>query len=229
VKVFVCVLVLTALAYKLNNHCAAADAIPYVSNLENRWQGGQAPGDIGDIHSVTAYGPTTVAFSTGNQETILRAVTFEFLVAPETIGSWDSVNVALRSSDNTISGQLGGPQLNRMKTQWPKNLFPTIYTQFVDFQPAEATYLPALTEFEIVVSRRPGSPLDGGLLFTKSEAYESMDGWKMGPTTSANPFAAGEFLKFAVHATVVPEPTTFALVCLALVLTYVTRVRTLRN
>ena len=214
-KPFVGVLIVSVLAYKPVFECVAADGARYLSNLENRWPG-QAPGEIGDIHSVTAYGRTTVAFTTGNQETTLRAVSFEFLIEPSSIGSWDSVDVHLRSSGTpTITAQLGAPQLSQMMTQWPKESFPNIYKRFVEFQPAGATYLPPLSDFEVVVSRRPGSPLDSGLLFTRSEAYKSLDGWKMGPTTSANPFAVGEFLKFAVYATAVPEPSAFALVGLA--------------
>jgi hypothetical protein len=179
-----------------------ANATFYVSNLQNAFGGG----GIGDIHGLfqggTPYGNDIAHFQTGSGTYSLNFITLEF-----TSGS-QYVNAQLVQNGNVLA-TLGNPQTNPQQTQWPG------YTTFINFYPTAATYLNPLTQYDVVLSNPAGSGGDAGLLFSVSSAYSSPAGWTLSPTSSGNPYAAGEYLKFAVDATAVPEPNPLTLFVIA--------------
>jgi hypothetical protein len=200
--------------------CAVAQPLEYLSNLQNRFpqQG------IGDIHSVFAYGPTTASFTTGSNAVQLGAIRLEFIdakptkQAPDPISNenWGALDLRLQSASGGTadSVRLSKIAVNTSYTQWPQTPTAAVFTLTIDFGPSDATYLPPLTPFLVTISVPTGKD-DEGMLYTMSPAYDSQNGWKMGPTTSKNPFAAGEWVKMGILATAVPEPPVCAIATLA--------------
>jgi hypothetical protein len=182
--------------------------IAYVSNLDDRWPADQG---IGDIHGIFG-DPIVARFTTGNTGVQLDAVTLEFLTDKSLTG-WEKVDVNLHSSGVGGTGRtLINPSINPKPTQWPQNpRNNNLFTVYVDFHPPTATYLPPLTPFEVVIDAPIGAQ-QNGLLYTASSGFQATDGWTMGPTSGTHdPSAAGEFLKLAVYATAVPEPSALTI------------------
>ena len=190
---------------------ASAQPLPYVSNFGNQWPGG----GIGDIHGFTAE-PIIARFRTGNTPTELNAVSLEFLAFQNASG-WEAVDVQVRAV--TAGAQwirLANPSINPLPTQWPTQPGAEFYTVYVDFRPADITYMPAQTSFEVAITAPTTTPTP--LLYSAADSYSSIDGWRMGPTTINNPFASGQFLKMAVYGAAVPEPQIAALLLVPVLL-----------
>ena len=70
--------------------------------------------------------------------------------------------------------------------------------------------LGAFTHYLVEVSDPQESQSAAGLLFSVSSADTTSTGWLMGPTLGGSPIGEGngEFLKLAVDATAVPEPSS---------------------
>jgi hypothetical protein len=205
-------LILPVVLYLAASH-QPAQATVYVSNLGDLW----TQGGIGDIHGLfaggTPYGSDTARFTTGAGSYSLNAITLEFefdsgYPAGAAAPQWVSIQLFQGSS---LLGSFGNPRVDPTPTQWPQSSNPSAYTQFIDFSPLELITLNPLTEYSIVASMPANSPVVAALLFTRSSAYDSVEGWAMGTTTTGNPYAVGERLVMAVEASLVPEPNTAAL------------------
>jgi len=85
------------------------------------------------------------------------------------------------------------------------------YTEFFDYSPEGNIELDSLSQYYVTISMPADSPVNAALMFTRSSAYTSEDGWTMGPTVSGDPYAAGEYLKLGVDATRVPDAANTAL------------------
>jgi hypothetical protein len=192
-----------------------ACATVYVSNLDNQFSGG-----IGDIHGLfpggIPYGNDIAHFKTGAGLYTLNFVTLEFY------SGWQYINAQL-VQNGIVLGQLGNPQVNPKQTQWPGR------TTFINFYPNTTLQLNASTSYDVLLSNPVGSGGDAALLFSVSSAYSSPAGWSMTPTSSDNPFAVGQFLKLAIEATLVPEPTPTLLLGGSAVLAFLARRRCSRR
>jgi len=194
-------------------------AVDYISNLGNLWNGGDTT-TIGDIHALFPgghpYGNDTNFFSTGAGNFTLNAITLEFYATPGSSiappGNWLYLNVQIfqHFTDGfLLAGVFGQIRDNPSPTQWPQN-GSNPYTQLVDFIPSgtagRGLALQPFIEYSIVLKVTSGTRGGSSLLFTTSANYVTPTDWTMGPTTTGNPNANGEYLKFAVDATPVPEP-----------------------
>lgn len=186
--------------------CWKAAAIQEVSNLGNQWPSGS----IGDIHGVfqggNPYGNDEVGFTTGASAYALNSVTLELFDANSPGGNSpaQALNVQLFLGSSLL-GQLANPVASPTPTQWPQASHPSGYTTFFNFAPATQITLNPNSQYTVVISMPAGSGVDAALMFTQSSAYTSHDGWLMGPTSTGNPFTVGEYLKFGVNATAVPD------------------------
>jgi hypothetical protein len=190
-----------------------AEAEIYLSNLANLW----TQGGIGDIHDLTAgsqpYGDYVASFTTGAGSYSLNAVTFEFYFngTRRSLGpSWIGIGLYQGSA---YLGSYGNPAVDPTPTQWPQSSNPNSYTQFIDFTPLQqqTITLNPFTQYTIDLSMPGNTTAVASLLFSRSSAYASVDGWVMGATTSGNPAAFGERIMMALDATPVPEPNTATL------------------
>ncbi len=194
-------------AASLFSNLNRAGADSYISNLGDRWMG-QTPQEIGDIHALST-GEFDARFSTGAGAFSMNSVTLEFIGLPGA-DALANVNVVLfqeLGSQKTQIGAFATPTVNPTPTQWPHG------TTYLDFHPVAATSLQPFSEYSVAIyetSLKP--PLDVGLLFTLSSKFTTPTDWRIGPTTTHDPFAGGEFLKFAADATLVPEPRLSGLI-----------------
>jgi hypothetical protein len=108
-----------------------------------------------------------------------------------------------------LLGRLGTPEVNPKPTQWPSSVDPVVYTAYVDFRPAGSLVLQPSSQYSVMVNDSD-SWHNAALLFTRLPGYTSAFDWRMDATSSSNPFADGEFLKLAVNASLVPEPSAWA-------------------
>lgn len=198
----------------------------YLSNLGNRWIDPSNPDvmSIGDIHTLFgAVGPFAVQFFTGSQsaqtnsarltaavsEAIgtnsvsviafeLNSVTYEFIGGRSQ--PWSDVSVGLYQKvgeQSILTSALGNPTVNPKPTQWPGS------TTYVDYHPPTELLLMPNSEYSVALSVPYSYPPNFGLLFTLSSNYISSADWRMGTTTTHDYWAAGEFLKIAIAATVI--------------------------
>jgi hypothetical protein len=184
----------------------------YVSNLDNVFSGG----GIGDIHGLfqggAYYGTDTAHFDTGTGNYTLNFITLEFYSGSQYV-------TAQLLQNGNILATLGNPQVNAKQTQWPA------YTKFINFYPTTPVQLSPLASYDILLSNPAGSGGDAALLFSLSSAFASSAGWTMSPTTSGNPSAFGQYLKLAVDATPVPEPSATILLIGATAISFIIRGR----
>jgi len=190
----------------------------YISNLGNLWTNG----GIGDIHDLGLNsGAQFIArFSTGAGSYQLSAVTLEFLTlsAPSwPTQSWNNISLRLYQQPGDFLGQLWNPVVSPTPTQWPQSVNPNAYTSYIDFRTIEPISLKPFTEYLVVANASSQPGVWASLLFTQSDNSTTPTDWQMGPTSTVpeNPYAAGEFLKFAVDATLVPEPYPSSMAVLA--------------
>jgi hypothetical protein len=189
----------------------------FLSNLGNHF-----PLDgIGDIHNLFPGSYSfTACFTTGDAAFTLNAVTLELyddrtLFAPN---SWTNLSLRLYEalgSQKILLGELGSPTINPTPTQWPiGSTGPNgPYTTYVDFHPVQGVELGPFMQCLVQISDPPASPSSAGLLFSFSSQYTTPTDWGMNPTVSGSPTGEGngEFLKLAVDATEVPEPSSVGL------------------
>lgn len=210
---------------------AKVGATTYVSNLGNLWP---ISGTIGDLHAVKAGNAIVGRFTTGATAGALNFVSVELLLSTRTGAGypgpqpWDNIMVQLYQQTGTqynLLRTLVNPTINPTPTQWPtpKNIF---YTAYVDFKPNWGISLNPFSDYLISVGVPPGG---AGMasLFTPSFDYVTPTDWQMGVTSTATfdgrrtisnlstTPAYNQAMKFAVDATVVPEPSSLVLVGLA--------------
>src|SRR5436190_4845603 len=208
----------------------SASAEDYLSNLGTRFVDPANPNagasEIGDCHWLfSLYQPFAVQFFTGSGSdeskfikmhtgippvgvtnlTLthfkLDSATFEFLWGHAQ--AWSNVNVQLYhqvGKENVLIGELGNPVVNSAKTQWPESVNPAFCTTYVDYHPLSEILLEPSAAYWLsltVASDHPGL----SLLFGLSPKFVTSTDWRMGVTTTHDPWAAGEYLKFAVGAT----------------------------
>jgi len=210
-------------------------AATYLSNLGNLFQHGNS---IGDIHTVFASNTFVGRFSVGAGYFNLNSISLEFisfrsgtLYGPQ---SWNNVTVQLYAKNGNqydLLRTLVNPRINPVPTQWPSSGLPPgtsgAYTDYIDFKPNFGITLNPFSEYLISVGAAPGGPIAAaGLLFSKSFSYHTPSDWLMGLTSSGTfdgrrtignlsttpPY--NEALKFAVTATLVPEPSATGIVLL---------------
>jgi hypothetical protein len=206
-------------------------AAEYLSNLDNPWIDPGNPTchcSIGDIHGlISGYDPYQVQFFTGARsvetdvpglhtvETVaigtnlvsvtgfeLNSVTFEFIYGHDQ--PWSNANVKIYqgiADQRQLLGQLGNPAVNPKPTQWPESVNPRFCTTHVDYFPLTEIILQPSSEYSLVLTEA-GSP-SLGLLFSLSSDFVTTTDWRMGVTTTHNPWAAGEFLKVGIDATAI--------------------------
>jgi len=127
----------------------------------------------------------------------LDSVTFEFLGGMAEPWSNITIQVCQQVGTNGILlGELGNASLNPTQTQWPGE------TSFIDFHPLTNIVLESSSEYFVSVSVPYNSSIFA-MLFTQSGTYVTLTDWRMGETTTHNPWAVWEYLKFAVSATLV--------------------------
>ena len=192
--------------------CLRVGAVQTVSNLADTW----TSGGIGDIHALfpggNPYGSDTAHFTTGAGVYSLNSITLEFEFDsgyPAGLASPQAVNVQLFLG-STLLGTLANPVADSAPTQWPQFSNGNAYTKYIDFTPSAQIRLNPNSQYSLVISMPANSSVDAALLFARSSAYTSVDNWVMGPTSSGNPFAGGEYLKLAVNATTVPDAANTA-------------------
>lgn len=207
--------VLAALLCWLSFH-HSVEAATQLSNLDNR----HPEGSLGDIQYLqpefVGYDRYTIPFTTGGGLFNVNSITLEFLFdtqVPTSIMAtqWIRLRLFEDQSPQRPLGSFGNPVPNAKPTQWP-NWSPTIHTEYVDFSPLEDIRLKPSTEYSLLLTMPTNSPGNALLLFSMSSNYVAPSGWQMSATTSHNPYAAGEYLKFAIDATLVPEPNAATLV-----------------
>src|SRR3974390_1156754 len=201
--------------------CPLSRSDEYLSNLGDLWPD---PTGIGDIHVLFYfYAPFVVHFLTGSalndpryakvrianpvlpttnhitiQQFQLDSVTFEFqggIVQP-----WSNITMQVCQqvgSNGVPLGNLGNPSLNPTRTQWPG------FSSFIDFHPLTNIVLESSSEYFVSLSVPYNYPADFAMLFTWSTDYVTLTDWRMGETTTHDPWAAGEYLMFAVNATAI--------------------------
>ena len=200
-------------------------ATVYVSNLGDVWQGG----GIGDIESLSPGGTYAGSVSTGAGAFHLNFVSLEFFDSTPQV--WNNVVVQLYQQVGfqvNLVGNLGNPLADPTATQWPQSSASSnggSYTTYVDFSPiapitlASSSTSPA-ANYYVTVSGPPNGPSGGvaALMFTlPGSTYTTPTDWLMGQsftgtfdgtTVSGVPFGGGSSypLKFAVDATLIPEP-----------------------
>lgn len=219
----------------------------YLSNLGNPWIDPGNPTcncSIGDFQTLLENWPFAVQFFTGatsggtNPAAIntveqgavttnsipvgfqLNSVTFEFDV--HSSQPWSNLNVQVYQQVGGQGIPLGGlrdPMVNPKPTQWPGT---TIY---VDYLPLTNIMLQPLSEYSLALSVPSTSSGAFGLLFTIFSNFVTTTDWRMGATTTQDPWAVGEFLKVAIDATAIPG-TNSATVGLSNVRLVATRVGT---
>src|SRR6266403_3518356 len=113
-----------------------AEATLYVGNLDNLW----TQSGIGDIHNLfpggTPYGNDTARFSTGAGSFSVHAITLEFF-DPGSLSGQSApqlVSIQLFQGGSLLSS-FGTPIVDSRPTQWPQSVYPSTYTQFIDFSP----------------------------------------------------------------------------------------------
>ena len=207
--------------------CPSA-AIDYVSNLGTRWVDPANPdvNDIGDIHAlVGGYAPFVAHFLTGTVSGevgpaavglvsvapstnwpvtgfVLNQVTFEFIGGRDQ--SWSNVTVELYQelgTNRVLLATLCSPSVNPALTQWPEHGDPNFCTTYVDYFALTNIVLQPASEYSFNIL----PVFSFGMLFAISPAFASLTDWRMGQTLTGDPWAAGEFLKFAVDASAIPS------------------------
>jgi hypothetical protein len=213
-------LLILSLALCLLATSQKAGATLYLSNLDNLWPSGS----IGDIHGLspggTPYGNDTATFTTGAGNFTVNAITLQFFFFsgyPAGNAAPQSISIQLFQGDSLL-GSFGNPVANPKPTQWPQGSNPNAYTQFIDFSPLQPITFSPSTEYSVVASMPASSSVSASLLFTKSSTYTSPADWIMGPTTTGNPYANGEYLMMAVNASPVPEPHATALLLIGAII-----------
>lgn len=181
-----------------------ANAIPIVSNLGDPW----TSGGIGDIHALfpggTPYGTDTAYFGTFAGSYYLNSITLE--LDGDAAPQWLNIQLFQQTfGGSTLIGSFGNPVADSQPTQWPHSSNPNGYTTFYDFSASGLIELNPFSEYLIVLSDPSNSPVAIPLLFTRSPVYTSTAEWTMSPTTSGDPYAAGENLVMAVNAVEVPD------------------------
>jgi hypothetical protein len=132
----------------------------------------------------------------------LDSVTFEFIWGHAQPWSDANVEVYQGTGDQSILlGQLGNPAVDPMPTQWPESVNPGFCTTHVDYFPLTKIVLQPSSEYSLVLTEA-GSP-SLGLLFSLSSNFVTATDWRMGVTTTHDPWAAGEFLKVGIDATAI--------------------------
>ena len=202
--------------------------VEYLSNLGNLWSDpGTSMGDIVAIYSGVA--PFTLQFFTGapsgetttagiiTGQAVIGAhptnvVAFELnLVTLEFVGDhtqpWSDVSVQVyqqMSNGKMLVGELGNPVLDPSPTQWPESRNPPWFcTCYVDYTPLTEISLQPTSEYSLVLN---GS--NCGLLFSLSSQFVTATDWRMGTTTTSDPWVGSkEFLKVAIAATEILEPS----------------------
>jgi len=193
--------------------CHRANAVSMVSNLGDQW----TTGGIGDIHALfpggTPNGNFTASFTTGAGTYALNTITVEFEFDssyPAGLSSPQALNFQLLQG-STVLGTLAAPVAESTPTQWPQSSNPRAYTTFYDYTPTAKITLNPNTDYSVVISMPAGSGVDAALMFTRSSAYTSVNGWAMGLTSAPDNLGAmGEFLKLGVSATRVPDAANTA-------------------
>jgi hypothetical protein len=196
-----------------------AQADTYLSNLKNVYPDPET-NSIGDIHGLfprgQPYGSNLVPFTTGPGFFLLNSITLEFEFArswPEGSAAPGWVDIELFEHVGTNSflvGSLASPSVNPTPTQWP-DASKLAWTTFYDFWPSREIQLLPLSRYSLVLSMPPESPVAAALLFSISSKYVARDGWTMTKTISDYPQSTGNYLKIAVDATSIPEPSTVAM------------------
>jgi hypothetical protein len=189
-------------------------AAVYLSNLENRFEGG----GIGDIGGVPNNWTSVAAgFTTGAGSFKLNSVTLEFYLNTSDFPPppyWTNAVVHLyqqRGNERLLLGSLKSPTLNPLPTQWPQPsaMFPGSYTAYVDFHPLNQTILHGSSTYVVDISDPPISSTPLALIFSGSSNYTSAGEWKMAPTV--RPFETGvSFLNLAVSADAVPGESAYS-------------------
>jgi hypothetical protein len=208
----------TAIVLIATAFCFRAGAIQEVSNLGDQWP---INGSIGDIQAFFPGGSSdTAQFTTGASAYALNSLTLEFefhgsysppVTIPPGPGSL-SLQLFLGS---TLLGTLANPAINPTPTQWPESTHPGDHTTFIDFTPTTAIRLGPNSKYSLVISMPANSGVDAALMYTRSPAYISSDDWVMYTATG------GDYLKFAVGATKVPDQANTAILLGAGLLTMV--------
>ena len=132
----------------------------------------------------------------------LGSATFEFLGGHSQ--AWSNVNVQLYhqvGKERVLLEQLGNPSVNPSPTEWPESVNPAFCTTYVDYHPLVETLLQPSGEYWVVLTAADNVWPRFGLLFSLSSKFVTSSDWRMGETTTPDPWAAGEYLKFAVSAT----------------------------
>lgn len=186
--------------------------------------------EIGDIHALfSPYQPFAVQFFTGSgsderryakmyagappavptnstttEKFELNYATFEFDGGHAQ--AWSNLNVQLYhqvGKENVLVGELGNPVVNPALTQWPESLNPGFCTTYVDYHPLKEILLEPSAAYWLSLSVADGIWPTLGPLFSLSSKFVSSGNWRMGPTVTRDPSAAGEYLKVAIGATAV--------------------------
>src|SRR5690348_15885577 len=205
----------------------------YLSNLGNRFVDPANPtmppeNEIGDDQAlISAYQPFAVQFFTGSglvkwdnvriysgsatnlagvKLFELSAVTFEFFGGHSQV--WSNVNVQLYhqvGKQSVLVADLGNPSVNPTPTEWPESVKSNFCTAYVDFHPLKEVLLQPSSEYWAVLTVADYVWPRFAALFSLSSKFVTSTDWRMGITTSHDPWAAGEFLKFAADATPILE------------------------
>jgi hypothetical protein len=145
-------------------------------------------------------------------------LTLEFIYTPSQQGLANMEIVLFeQEGDQSIRvGDLGNPTVNPTSTQWPQSVSRENYTVYIDFHPLTPFSLQPDSHYLIGIKERTFNPSwDVGLLFTRSPQFTTPADWQMGQTTTHDRYANGEFLKFGLDATPIPEPLPTTLMLLA--------------
>jgi hypothetical protein len=186
-------------------------ATVYLSNLENRFDGG-----IGDVEGVpNDWRPMVGRFSAGTGTFLLNSVTLEFYADTRHGPSsyWTNAAVRLyqqRGNDSLLLGLLKNPTPNPLPTQWPRpsGMFPYNYTTYVDFHPSKPITLHNFFTYSLEVADPPISSNGLALICSFSSNYTRVGEWRMGATTRPVD-AATVFLKLAVDVDPAPGSSAF--------------------
>jgi hypothetical protein len=155
--------------------------------------------DNARIYSGSALPPAT-NFTTVTQFE-LGAVTFEFLGGH--LQAWSNVNVQLFhqvGKESVLVADLGNPSVDPTPTEWPESVNPSFCTTYVDYHPLREILLQPFAEYWAVLTVADDVWPRFAALFSLSSKYVASTDWRMGETTTHDPWAAGEYLKFAVNA-----------------------------
>ena len=172
----------------------------FVSNLGNLWTNA----GIGPVHALLpGNGGFEGSFYTGVGGFRLNSATFEFLAPSSAV--LDGVDVRLYKvidlpfPQASLIATLDNPTVDPRPTQWPPAGQPYGYTQFIDYFPIGEVDLESNTHYVASISVPASNSVIAEMLFTESHDYFTPTDWQI---TSPNPAV----LKFAIDATIIPEP-----------------------